>query len=35
MYKEEEAERAKLFEDIIKIYEKTKENESKIQHVER
>jgi hypothetical protein len=29
MYKDEEAERAKLLEDIIKIYEKTKENDYK------
>jgi|LauGreDrversion4_2_1035121.scaffolds.fasta_scaffold61224_2 adenylate cyclase len=35
MYKEEEAERAKIMEDVIKIYEKTKENESKIIEAER
>jgi hypothetical protein len=29
MYKEEESERAKLLEDVIKIYEKTKEIEVK------
>ena len=35
MYKEEESERAKLMEDVIKIYEKTKENEHKIIESER
>jgi hypothetical protein len=35
MYKEEEAERAKLLEDVIKIYEKSKENDFKILEAER
>jgi adenylate cyclase len=35
MYKEEESERAKLLEDVIKIYEKTKENELKIIEFEK
>ena len=35
MYKEEESERAKLMEDVIKIYEKTKENEHKITDFDR
>ena len=35
MYKEEEAERSKLMEDVIKIYEKSKEHDFKIAETER
>ena len=35
MYKEEEAERAKLMEDVIKIYERAKDHEAKIGEAER
>lgn len=35
MYKEEEAERAKLMEDVIKIYERAKDHDSKIVEAER
>ncbi len=35
MYKEEEAERSKLMEDVIKMYEKSKEHDFKIAETER
>lgn len=35
MYKEEEAERSKLMEDVIKIYEKTKDHDVKIAESDR
>ena len=35
MYKEEEAERTKIMADLIKIYEKTKEQEFKAQEQDR
>ena len=35
MYKEEEAERAKLMEDVIKIYERAKDHDGKIVEAER
>ena len=35
MYTEEEAERAKLMDDVIKIYERAKDHDSKIVEAER